>query len=111
MDWERPIVQENFSKRFGAETDSGITGPNPNQYVDCWVSLRKGKYKYVRTLVEDEIEELYDIDSDPRELVNLALNDSYSRILDTYREELLAELRRMDAGFVDNMPKPRTDRR
>ena len=34
--------------------------------------LRDGRYKYFRTLVRGETEEIYDLDSDPEELNNLA---------------------------------------
>lgn len=106
--WSRPTLQENFSKQFGSETDVGITGPIRTQNVDWWIFLRHGRYKYVRTLVEDEIEELYDIETDPRELHNLALEPEYAETLVEYREALVAELERTGAGLAQRMPAPRT---
>jgi arylsulfatase A-like enzyme len=75
--------------------------------VPYWLFLRRGKYKYIRTLVPDEIEELYDLEADPQELKNLALDASQRPVLDDYRAHLRAELRRTAAGFVDNLPPPR----
>ena len=69
-----------------------------------YVFLRKGKYKYIRTLIEGEIEELYDFDKDPGELVNLALKKEYAGILQRYRAATIAELRRTNAGIVNNLP-------
>lgn len=69
-----------------------------------WLFLREGKYKYIRTLVDDEIEELYNLESDPEELINLALNPEYNAILLKYRAKLLAELRATDAAMVERLP-------
>jgi len=62
----------------------------------------------VRNLIEGELEELYDMQHDPEELDNLALEPRHARRLATYREKAIAELRRTDAPFVGNMPRPGT---
>jgi arylsulfatase A-like enzyme len=72
------------------------------------VSLRLGKDKYIRTLVENEIEELYDLDRDPEELTNLALQPEHRPLLERLRQLTIAELRRTEAGFVARMPVPKT---
>ena len=110
--WNRAILQENFSRSFGSQTDVGVTIVDrergvPNQNVDWWLFLRYGKYKYIRTLVEDEIEELYDIEEDPRELNNLVLDPAYSRIVVSMRESMVEELEKKNAGLVRNMPAPK----
>lgn len=111
-EWDRPILQENFSRSFGSQTDGGLTIVNPekglpNQNVDWWIFLRYGNYKYIRTLVDDEIEELYDIENDPRELTNLALNPVYRDIVKNMRASMLDELKKKNAGLADNLPLPR----
>ena len=107
-EWDRPILQQNFSMAFGDRTDVGVTQPNPNQGVDWWIFLRSGKYKYIATLVPDEIEELYDIEADPRELNNLALDPSYRSLLKEMRDRMEVELKDKGAQrLVENMPKPR----
>lgn len=106
-EWDRPILQQNFSMAFGARTDVGLTQPSPNQGVDWWIFLRSGKYKYIATLVPNEIEELYDIEADPRELNNLALDPNYRTQLEEMRARMEAELRRKGAKLVENLPKPR----
>jgi arylsulfatase A-like enzyme len=74
------------------------------------VALRSGKMKYIRTLVENEIEELYDLERDPEELTNLALLPAHRADLERLRTMTVAELRRTGAGFVDRMPQPKTAR-
>ena len=54
---------------------------------------------------ENEKEELYDLKSDPEELINLSEMKRYSNTLKKYREETIAELKRTDAGFVNNLPE------
>jgi arylsulfatase A-like enzyme len=106
-EWNRPILQENFSWSFGSETDVGLTPPNPNQGVDWWIFVRHGDYKYITTLVPNEIEELYHILNDPRELTNLAFDPEHQETLNELRSMMKRELKRTRAGLMDNLPGPR----
>ena len=63
-----------------------------------------GRYKYIRTLVEGEVEELYNLETDPEELTNLALDPDYLMKLRQMRAATIAELKRTDAGLVDSLP-------
>ena len=110
--WDRGILQENFSKSFGSQTEGGLTIVDPakglpNQNVDWWLFYRYREYKYITTLVPDEIEELYNIEQDPRELNNLALDSAHYERMDQMREMMIEELRRTNAGLVENLPEPR----
>ncbi|NUQ65939.1 MAG: hypothetical protein HUU20_26055 [Pirellulales bacterium] len=96
---------EHFHSRFGPETDCGETGGDSDGGVPYWLFLRQDKY--IRTLVPDEIEELYDLEANPQELKNLALDATQRPVLNEYRSRLLAELNRTTAGFVNNLPPPR----
>jgi arylsulfatase A-like enzyme len=105
-EWNEPVMLENLFCYFGSDTEAGY-GPGVDG-VPWWIFLRKGKYKYIRTLVENEIEELYDLNADPEELVNLAFNPDYRETLLSYRQQLVTELKRCNAGMVQNLPKVRT---
>ena len=61
--------------------------------VARWVAIRYGKYKYIRTLVAGEMEEIYDVDADPEELTNLALKPENRALL----ADLRAQMRRRAA--------------
>jgi arylsulfatase A-like enzyme len=98
---------EFFGHRFGGETDRALTGNDGLGGVPWWLSLRQGKHKYIRTLVENEIEELYDLEADPEELTNLALVLEHRATLEDLRARLEAELKRTDAGLLKNLPKPK----
>lgn len=102
-----PAFMEHCRWEFGDQTD-GTHGFPEMRGVPWWLFVRQGKYKYIRTLVDDEIEELYDLERDPNELVNLALRDEHQSRLAEFRDLLLAELRRTDAGMVDRLPAPRS---
>lgn len=107
-DWDHPILLENFRWRFGSETDRGLTGDELMGGVPWWIAIWKGHYKYVRTLVPNEIEELYDFRQDPDETRNLALEADRRPLLAEYRDKMLAELTRTNAGLVKNLPAPRS---
>ena len=104
--WNYPALMAHTARSYGSDThvvptDQATLSPSG---VPWWVSLRQGRYKYIRTLVEGEIEELYDLESDPEELSNLALKKEYARTLVTLRKATVAELRRTKAGMVDALP-------
>ena len=100
--WDHPVLMENTKYYYGKDTEKedrpGWGG------VPWWVFLRKGEYKYIRTLVEDEVEELYDLETDPEELINLALNPAHRDTLISYRQQLLDELQRTRAGMLNRLP-------
>jgi hypothetical protein len=55
-------------------------------------------------LVKGEIEELYNLENDPGELVNLALKKKHYGQLVEFRKATIAELRRTGAGMVNHLP-------
>jgi len=105
--WPHPVLTALTGQKYGSDTDTIPTDPEilyQTAKVPWWISLLKGRHKYIRTLVEDEVEELYDLENDPEELVNLALDPMHLERLRSMRAATLAELRRTDAGMVDGLP-------
>ena len=107
--WPHPVLMTLTGRKYGADTHRVPTDPKERDLsgVPWWISLTQGRYKYIRTLVENEMEELYDLQSDPEELTNLALNPEFSEKLVQYRQSLVSELRRTDAVMVDHLPAVR----
>jgi len=107
-EWPHPVLLEHTRWELGHETDKAVCSPDEYfREVPWWISVRKGKYKYIRTLVENEIEELYNLEEDPEELKNLAVDPTYRQIVDEYRQLLITELERTGAPLVKNLPMPR----
>lgn len=104
--WDHPLLLMNMQRLYGEDTNKGIY-PDWNG-VPCWVFLIEGKYKYIRTLVDNEIEELYNLETDPEELTNLALSPGYKELLEDMRQKMIDELIRTDAKFVDKLPVIKT---
>jgi arylsulfatase A-like enzyme len=104
-EWPHPVLLTNTGNKFGSDTNQIPTGAAAYQNEVPWyVMLRQGRYKYVRPLIAGELEELYDLTSDPEELTNLAQDGAHRQTLEQYRASAIAELRRTRAGFVDRMP-------
>jgi arylsulfatase A-like enzyme len=104
--WPYPLVLAMTGDHYGSDTNS-IPAGGENLYSDgipWWLSLTEGRYKYVRTLVDGEREELYDRSADPDELRNLAAEPAERARVMAMREALLAELRRTGAGMADGLP-------
>ena len=76
--------------------------------VPWYVMLAEGRYKYVRNLIEGEVEELYDMWKDPDELENLCSQEvsfSPSAGLPCAGNRRAAP---NSAPFLNTMPKPST---
>ncbi|HEX3869309.1 MAG TPA: sulfatase/phosphatase domain-containing protein, partial [Pirellulales bacterium] len=106
-DWKQPMMMEHMGHYFGSDTDAIPTDKRltEEQNGPWWVLLRDGKYKYIRNLQKDETEELYDLEADPEELVNLAMKDEHRKLLKSLREKTVEELHRTEAGFADSLPR------
>lgn len=111
-DWHAPLVFTHTSRSYGAETDVIPTDERltSSSGVPWYVLLRDGPFKYVRNLVAGETEELYDLQTDPNELTNLAMRPEHAERLRQLRAKAIEELRRTDARFVDRLPKTRAER-
>lgn len=108
--WPHPVLTALTGRLYGSDTKVVPSDPQKLQIngVPWWISLRQGRHKYIRTLVEDEIEELYDLDNDPEELSNLALDPAMQETLLSLRKGTISELRRTDAPMVDHLPSVKT---
>lgn len=105
-----PMLLTNTARRFGSDTAILPIGDAMLEQagVPWWVMLRDGRYKYIRTLVAGEVEEVYDLSADPDELDNLALEAGHHPLLTRLRATAIAELNRTNAPFVSALPPPRT---
>jgi arylsulfatase A-like enzyme len=106
-DWKSPMLFTHTARNYGSETNVIPTNKMLTAASDVpwYAMLRDGQYKYVRNLVEGETEELYDLQADPEELVNLAGKPEQQALLTSLRAKTVDELRRTNAGFVDSMPR------
>jgi arylsulfatase A-like enzyme len=107
--WSHAVLMPFTGDRFGADTDRIPTDEHLYHNGVAWyLMLTEGRLKYIRTLVANEIEELYDLQADPEELTNLALDAKHSATLKRLREATLAELRRTGAKMVNTLPAVKT---
>jgi len=107
---EHPALVTFTAKSYGSDTNQIPTDPAVLKTVagiPWYAMIQDGRFKYVRYFVKNEIEELYDLESDPEELVNLALSKDRGERLKKMRARTIAELRRTDAVFVDHLPPVR----
>ena len=107
-DWNHPVLTALTGEKYGSDTDIVPTDPEilyKTARVPWWISLMSGRHKYIRTLVKGEVEELYNLETDPEELNNLALDPKHLAKLREMRAAMIAELKRTDAGLVDNLPE------
>ena len=101
----RALLFEDMGQVYGSDTSPIPEGEKIyHGDVPRWVAIRYGKYKYIRTLLKGEMEEVYDLEADPEELKNLALKPENQKLLADLRARTIAELRRTSAPFVDALP-------
>jgi arylsulfatase A-like enzyme len=106
--WTHPALLVHTGRQYGSRTDTIPSTGDGELYhgpgVPWYVMLSEGRYKYIRNLVDGEVEELYDLRADPEELTNLATDPTHRRRLLRFRRATIAELARTDAGMVDHLP-------
>jgi arylsulfatase A-like enzyme len=103
----RSLLMSFTGQNYGSDTDAIPSDPAILQKignVPWYATLHDGRYKYIRTFVEGEVEELYDLDSDREELTNLAEDPDYRERVLAMREGTIAELRRTGAKYADQLP-------
>lgn len=109
--WDHPAMLVHTGKRYGSATATIPGKDDPALYhgpgIPWYVMLADQQFKYVRNLVPGEVEELYDFQADPDELVNLALNPDYHTVVRRMRQATLEELKRTDADLVRQLPPVR----
>ena len=106
-DWKHPALLVHTAKLYGSATDTIPAKGDPNLFhgpAPWYVLLSEGCYKYTRNLIEGEVEELYDQVADLAEIRNLALEPEYKSLLKHYRQMAIKELKRTEAGFVNELP-------
>ncbi len=106
LERKEPVLMVLTGDRYGSNTRE-IPAEEAQKLagVPWWVSLTQGELKYIRTLVEGETEELYNLAEDPEELDNLALNANFREKLLAMRAATIAELKRTGAPFAGSLPK------
>lgn len=108
--WKHPLLTTFTGRQYGSDTDTIPTDKAVIRKISAtpwYASLHDGRYKYVRLFEANEIEELYDLEKDPKELTNLALDMAQRKRLRSMRAQTVEELKRTDAGFVNNLPPVR----
>lgn len=105
-EWNHPSMTTFTARSYGSDTNVIPSDEEVNKLngIPWYVMIRKEQYKYIRTFVENEIEEIYDISADPEELTNLALRKEHQRTLKRLRKEAVAEMRRTGWKLVDSLP-------
>ena len=86
----------NYEKEFVAA--------NPDAMISVLIVNRMVQSQAIPA---GEIEELYDLEDDPEELTNLALDATHAERVERMRKDAVAELKRTGAGFVDTLPAVR----
>lgn len=105
--WDHPAMLVATGQTYGSDTNTIPVGAKVmHANVPWYVMIRDRRYKYIRPLMHD-LEELYDLQTDPDELANLVAKPEHKERLKRMRAQLIAELRRTKCGFVDRMPAVR----
>lgn len=111
--WNHPAMLVHTARSYGSATDvippTGDKALYHGPGIPWYVMLAEGRFKYVRNLVAGETEELYDMQADPGELINLAHDPQHDALLRRLRNATVTELKRTDAGMVVNLPSVGTE--
>jgi arylsulfatase A-like enzyme len=108
-----PVIYEHTGHFFGSDVRKMLR-ENPSHAehnnVPFYVALNDGRWKYIRYMRSSDGEELYDLEADPEELVNLIEQPTASLILARLRSEMHSELRRTGSDFTNEVFKPKASK-
>ncbi len=108
--FDSPTLMIHTGDRYGADTATVPATMKEMQHdgkVPWWVMLRDGRFKYIRNLTANEMEELYDLDADPEELHNLVRQPEHRDQVLALRAKMLEQLKQQNIPFADVMPPVR----
>ena len=108
-DWNPACYYEFTGDHYGSDVTSVIQdSPKEATYHSVpWYSVVvDDHFKYIRYLEPGVTDELYDLDKDPEELVNLAQNAAHAATLTQMREKLQAQWKELKAPFASHVPTP-----
>jgi len=117
------MLMSNVRTSFSAATPKGArgiqrkvdSGAKGYDGMPMYMMIIAGKHKYVKHLLNNTVEEVYDLEADPNESRNLALSIEYKTLLEKLRKLCVEEFRKTQSGFngghfVDLFPKAKTEK-
>ncbi len=106
-----PMLMINTTYEYGERVIENLKSKNYHVFerngLYAWMMMRDGQYKYIRHFKDDVIEELYDMEKDPDELTNLAVNPEHNKTLTELRRKAVEEFQKKDGDFVAFLPEPK----
>ena len=105
--WPHTTMMLATGQKFGSAILPDLDGKKAmHEQVPYYILIRDKNLKYIRPLITD-LEELYDLDQDPEELNNLAIQPAHQSTLLRLRAKAIAELKRTKANIADRLPPVR----
>jgi arylsulfatase A-like enzyme len=102
-------LYEHMGQKYGGDVTKVLKAGGKeavHNNVPFYVAIRNGRYKYIRYLQPGNIDELYNLETDPEELTNLSGTAENAKIVADCRAKLQAELERTGADFINLLPRP-----
>ena len=107
----QPMLLSSTAMLYGKAAIAALNNKEYEEFkrrkVYSWIMFREGKYKYIRYLKDNCLEEVYNLENDPKEQINLASKREQMELVSELRKKAIEAYAENNPEFANALPEPK----